>query len=423
MILQGNQRGGGTNLAQHLLKAENDHVEIFDLRGFVSDDLYGAFKEAYAASRATKAKQFLFSLSLNPPPTEKVPTEVFEETIARVEHALGLTKQPRAIVFHEKEGRRHAHAVWSRIDTKQGKAVQLSFTKRKLMDISRELFLEHRWKMPKGLMRSDLRDPRNFTLAQWQQAKRAKKDPKAIKAAFQECWSVSDTQAALANALNERGYILAKGDRRGVVAVDFKGEVYALAKWAGVKTKEVLSKIDDSESLPSVDEARRDQAKTLLERLVNLQDAQEATIQARANALNVQRASLTKMHKTARAALLDQQAHRWQTEFRERQGRFSSGLRGLMQRVSGKRRQIEGENEREAYLANRRDQFERDGLIFEQLETSRKLQSRIDRLFGYQRNFQRSLREEREQFEEMARGKRESFELAPRKPRAPYPQR
>ncbi|MEM9623508.1 MAG: relaxase/mobilization nuclease domain-containing protein, partial [Pseudomonadota bacterium] len=196
MILQGNQRGGGSNLAHHLLKDENEHVEVYDLRGFVSPDLHGAFKEAYAASRATKAKQFLFSLSLSPPPSEKVPTEVFEDTIARVEQALGLTKQPRAIVFHEKEGRRHAHAVWSRIDAKEGKAVQLSFSKRKLMDISRELFLEHGWKMPSGLMRSEARDPKNFTLAQWQQAQRNGKDPREIKQALQECWAISDTKSA-----------------------------------------------------------------------------------------------------------------------------------------------------------------------------------------------------------------------------------
>ncbi len=103
MILQGNQRGGGRNLALQLLKDENDHVEIHDLRGFVADDLVGAFNEVYAVSRGTRAKQYLFSLSLNPPASEKVPTEVFEDPIVRVEQALGLANQPRAVVFHEKK--------------------------------------------------------------------------------------------------------------------------------------------------------------------------------------------------------------------------------------------------------------------------------------------------------------------------------
>lgn len=114
MILVGNQRGGAKNLALHLLKQENEHVEVHELRGFASDNLMGALNESYAISRATKCRQFMFSLSLNPPPNEQVRTEDFEKAIDRAECELGLTGQPRAIVFHEKEGRRHAHAVWSR---------------------------------------------------------------------------------------------------------------------------------------------------------------------------------------------------------------------------------------------------------------------------------------------------------------------
>ena len=106
---------------------------MHELRGFVSDDLVSALNEVHAVSRGTKAKQFLFSLSLNPPPKENVSTQSFEAAIARVEAKLGLESQPRAVVFHEKEGRRHCHAVWSRIDTQAMKAIPLSFSKLKLM--------------------------------------------------------------------------------------------------------------------------------------------------------------------------------------------------------------------------------------------------------------------------------------------------
>ena len=33
MILNGNQRGGAKDLAIHLMKEENDHVELYELRG------------------------------------------------------------------------------------------------------------------------------------------------------------------------------------------------------------------------------------------------------------------------------------------------------------------------------------------------------------------------------------------------------
>ncbi len=145
MILVGNQRGGASDLAAHLLKEENVRVQVHEIRGFVADDLHGAFQESYALSRGTKCKQHLFSLSLNPPPDERVDIAVFEEAVDRIEERLGLTGQPRAIVFHEKNGRRHAHAVWSRIDSEQMKAVQLSHSKTKLQEVARELYIERGW--------------------------------------------------------------------------------------------------------------------------------------------------------------------------------------------------------------------------------------------------------------------------------------
>ena len=252
MILQGNQRGGAKDLALHLLKDENDHVDVHELRGFVANDLVSALNEAYAVSRGTRAKQFLYSLSLNPPPSEKVSTASFENAIARVEKKLGLVGQPRAIVFHEKNGRRHCHAVWSRTDTKAMKAIPLPYTKRKLMEISRDLYLEHGWQMPKGMIQSEESDPLNFTLAQWQQAKRLGKDPQAIKQVFQDCWAISDNLVSFKEALKSRGYILAKGDRRNFVALDHRCEIFAVPKWTVLKTKEIKAKLGEASSLPPV---------------------------------------------------------------------------------------------------------------------------------------------------------------------------
>lgn len=134
MILKGSQRGGAKQLGLHLLKTEeNEHVELHDIRGFMSEDVVGALREAEAVSKGTKCKQFLFSVSLNPPETENVRIETFEQAIAAIEEKHGLADQPRVIVFHEKEGRRHCHAVWSRIDAETMTAKPLPFFKYKLM--------------------------------------------------------------------------------------------------------------------------------------------------------------------------------------------------------------------------------------------------------------------------------------------------
>lgn len=117
MIIKASQRGGGANLAAHLTRTdENEHVHIAELRGFVGENLQDAFKEVDAIRRGTKCQQYLFSVSLSPPPSANLSAEDFMAAIDRVEEITGLNGQPRAVVFHEKEGRRHAHAVWSRID-------------------------------------------------------------------------------------------------------------------------------------------------------------------------------------------------------------------------------------------------------------------------------------------------------------------
>ena len=50
MIIKASQRGGGRKLAAHLMNdRDNEHVELHEVRGFVSDDLHGAFLEVEAA--------------------------------------------------------------------------------------------------------------------------------------------------------------------------------------------------------------------------------------------------------------------------------------------------------------------------------------------------------------------------------------
>lgn len=383
MILVGNQRGGAKSLALHLLKEENEHIEVHELRGFVSDNLMGALNEAYAVSRGTKAKQFLFSLSLNPPKSENVPTEVFEDAIKRVEDKLGLTGQPRAIVFHEKKGRRHCHAVWSRTKIEEMKAIQLSHSHRKMGDVARELFLEHGWKMPRGLMNSKERDPLNFTLAQWQQAKRLGKDPREIKSAFQECWAVSDTQATFAHALKSRGYVLARGDR-GFVALDHRGEVFAVSKWVGLRVKAVWAKLKDEKSLPSVEEARGQIAQDMAAHLGELKDRHDSAIKTRISEIEQKRQQMARKHAAKRKALKEMQERRWVKETRFRQDRYNKGLRGLLDRLTGKHRRIKQQNKQETQQAKERDTKEKDALIFRQLDQRRSLQARIERLENYQ---------------------------------------
>ncbi|GKS69681.1 hypothetical protein W03_18090 [Nitrosomonas sp. PY1] len=411
MILVGNQRGGAKDLALHLLKQENEHVEVHEVRGFASNNLMAALNEARAISRATRCKQFLFSLSLNPPKNESVSTETFEQTIDRIEEKLGLNNQPRAIVFHEKNGRRHCHAVWSRIKVDEMKAVQLSFPKKKLMELSRELYLEHGWTMPDGLKQAHARDPHNFTLAEWQQAKRIGKDPKQIKAVFQECWLLNKTQNAFANALKEHGYVLARGDRRSFVAVDHRGEVFAVSKWIGIKTKEVRERLTDETALPSVNDAKIQIAKDMSARLEKISQQQEIALESRRAELEEKRQMLIHQHRFERKKLHDAQHSYWQHKQQEWRNNFNTGFRGLFDRLTGKRHKIEERNEQDAWNVEMRQQKERDALIFQQLETRRTLQSRIERLESLKTYRLDELEHDRSKYQAMREQRLEQLEI------------
>ena len=384
MILVGNQRGGAKDLAQHLLKQENEHVDVHELRGFVSGNLTGALNEVYAISRATRCKQFLFSLSLNPPPDAQVSTQDFEQAIGKVEDRLGLKDQPRAIVFHEKEGRRHCHAVWSRINADEMKAVQLSHSKRKLQSVARDLFLEHGWDMPPGLRNPLDRNPKNFTLEEWQQAKRIKKDPREIKATLQHCWQASDSRKAFAAALEERGYKLAKGDRRGFVAVDRLGEVYAVARWVGIKTKAVRERLGDENDgqLPTVDACKQAFANQIGQRLEELKAEQDRLAELQRAQANAQRKAMVDRHRHARRQLKAAQQTRRDQEVTARQARYNKGLLGLWDRLTGTHSRIKTQNEHETLQAHERDQREKDTLIFTQLGERRELQHALRHAAG-----------------------------------------
>ena len=268
MILKDSQRGGAKQLGLHLLKTEeNEHVELHDIRGFVAEDVVGALREAEATAKGTKCSQYLFSVSLNPPETENVRIETFETALAAIEEKNGLSGQPRFVIFHEKEGRRHCHAVWSRIDAETMTAKPMSFYKNKLREVSRQLYLENGWQMPRGLIDPKDRDPRNFSLDEWQQAKRIGRHAGDLKEMIQEAWAVSDSSQTFAHALEERGLYLAKGDRRGHVAVSFEGEVISIARATRIKAKDLKSRIGDPDDLRSVEDTRKRIGEDILPRI------------------------------------------------------------------------------------------------------------------------------------------------------------
>ncbi|WP_179380810.1 relaxase/mobilization nuclease domain-containing protein [Jannaschia marina] len=378
MILKASQRAGAVALADHLMNdRDNDHVTLGEIRGFVAGDLHGGLREAHAISKATRCTQYLFQVSLNPPQDARVDEHAFYEAADRIEAKLGLEGQPRAVVFHEKEGRRHAHVVWSRIDADSLTAINLPHFRTKLRDVARELYLDHGWALPDGLATYGNRNPLNFTLEEWQQAKRLSLDPREIKQAFRDAWARSDDAKSLTHALEERGYYLAKGDRRGIVAVGLDGSVFAFGRWAGLKAREVKAKLPDPSILPSVDERQDDLRRRLNEQALGYISTINAKHAKALAPLILRREVMSKAQREERAALRARQAERWRHETAERMAKLNGGMRGLFDRLTGKAKQQRLTNEKDAWACARRDQTQRDDLIAAQIKDRRVLQHRF----------------------------------------------
>jgi hypothetical protein len=266
MIPFGSQRGSGQDLATHLLNAhDNEQVEVESVRGAVARDLHGAFTEWEAHAHAlTRCRKYLYSLSINPDPRQgELTREQYADYIARAEEQLGLAGQPRAVIFHTKNGRAHCHVVWSRIDVESGKAVQISFDRQKLMDVTRAFARDHDLRLPAGYDRDADDHHRRDQLSLYE---KAQQDRTGISkeqriAEVTAAWRQSDSAKAFVRALEEQGYILANG-KRPYVLIDRYGEMNALPKLIDdrqVRTKDVRAFLEmdfPPESLPSVEQAR-----------------------------------------------------------------------------------------------------------------------------------------------------------------------
>ncbi|MFN7114462.1 MAG: relaxase/mobilization nuclease domain-containing protein [Alphaproteobacteria bacterium] len=378
MIFYASQRENAAELANHLLNGdENDHVTIHEIRGFVSETLAGAMREAEAMSRGTRCKQFLFSVSLNPPEDADVPIEEFEAAIEEIERRLHLIGQPRIVVFHEKNGRRHCHAVWSRINTEKLVAVNMAHFKRKLMDLSRGLFFKYGWKMPDGMKKGQPRSPWHMTREEHRQAVRLAQDPQALKAMFKGAWEQSDSKETFARALQERGFLLARGDSRGFVALDVTGGTYSLTRWLDIGTRDLKARLGLPEKLPDIASAKTFLAERMGENLQRyIAESKQRAKEIRQPLVQEIRA-LVAVQRKERTAIIERQQKRWVQETKTRAARLPRGFKGIWHKATGEYKKVRAVNEAETKTALERDRKELHALVRSHLLERQELQKTV----------------------------------------------
>lgn len=351
MIIKGKSRAGPQPLAKHLGNAEkNESVKLLETRGTVAQDLRGALVEMDAYAVGTRCQKSLYHAAISPEPPYRLTDEQRAETIDALEEKLGLQGHARVVVIHEKLGRQHLHVVWSRIDLEKMRAVSDSHNYRKHEEVARDLerrFGHNRVQGAHHERDGVPRPERTPSRAELQQQERTGITGKAVKEEVTAAFRASDGPEAFRAALEERGYQLARGDRRDYVIVDRLGGVHSLVRRIdGMKAAELREFVGSlaAESVPTIEQARgiqydlahgnvpaRDAEKweqTLAVNAIAKAQAEEAEQQRRKQELDTARIE-TKIEKGyARGDDYVSQTRAAQKDHDERQKRLDDLLRG-----------------------------------------------------------------------------------------------
>ena len=243
-----------------------ERVSILEIQS-AAPNLIEAFRQWQVIGEGTRGDKSLYHAYISP--AEQYANIMTPEQWLRAADVLakelGLENQPRAIVLHDGHGRPHAHIVWQRTDVETMRMIEdgNNYAAHERASAALEMEFGHEHVPGKHSKRDRAKQPEppkeTFTTAEQQQAARTELTPTERKAQITALRAEADNGQAFKNALEEAGYILAKGERRALVIVDGEGEVFSLSRHVtDLKAKDLKSFMAgiDPELLPSAEEAK-----------------------------------------------------------------------------------------------------------------------------------------------------------------------
>lgn len=328
MIIKSSQRAGAKELALHLNKEVDidghpQTVHITDSRYLLQEnDLSASLQDMEIMSKvAPRCQKHLYHVSVSPDtPMSAAEWDVFWETY---ETEFSLQNLAYIEVTHDHlnhDRPPHKHRVYERVDTTLEKAVELSHTKIRNEKIAR--ILEYEFGHPLTIGKHNraiifrLQEEGREDIAQWmkagrahqvdrpiaqkdhtdyQQEKRTQIPVEQIKTDLQTAWKQTDSGRAFAAAIAEKGYILARGDRRDFIIVDTAGGIHSPRRRLNVKAKDIRQRLADlnpdgfptaeqlqqeRRGLPKIDKTDPDTALHQLEKAKAQTEAQIAQLEA-----------------------------------------------------------------------------------------------------------------------------------------------
>ena len=263
MIVKGKPRSGPAQLAAYLMRSD-EHATLIELWDG-SDDLHKAFLEWHAVGEATRGEKTLYHAQIAPEAKYQMTPEQWKQAAAILAEELGMKDHPRAIVVHQGDNQPHAHVVFQRANsdtlTMWDDSHNYQKHERASLRMELEFKMEH---VPGKHAKRDRKKQQEFPRQKFdqsdvQQAERTGMTVEERKEQITALRKSCDDAKAFKAALEEAGYVLAKGDKRGIVLVDQEGEIFSLSKQVtdikGKEYKAFMGGIDQT-ALPTVEEAK-----------------------------------------------------------------------------------------------------------------------------------------------------------------------
>jgi len=284
MIVKGGARSGPYQCATYLMRVgrydTGEEVELIEFRSpwgagvagksrqEIADLMVEAFRDMQDLAEGTKnGRDGLYRSEISPAP--KYARGMTREQIIRtadiLEEELGFQGQDRVIVRHAgTDGRPHWHVVWQRVNLDTMMMIPDSFNYVAHERASKRMELEfgHEFVAGKHAKRDRERQPefprQDHDYAEAQMAQRSNMTPEERKEKMTAMRVTAANGQELKKALEDEGYVLAKGER-GYLVVDGAGVHSVLSRNIGLKKDETAAFMAavPFEALPTIEQAKK----------------------------------------------------------------------------------------------------------------------------------------------------------------------
>jgi len=271
MIVKGKPRSGPAQLAAYLMRVDDgEHPTLLHL-DYGDDSLRKAFIEWDSIGELTRGEKTLYHAQIAPDAKYQMTPEQWKRAAEILAEELGMKEHPFAAVLHDGGDKPHLHVVFQRADTDTMKLWDDSYNYVKHESASKRMELEfdHELVPGKHAKRDREKQPefprQEMTQDEAQQEKRTGLNAADRKAEITALHAAADSGQAFKAALEEAGYLLAKGER-GYLVVDQAGGHTVLSRnIKGLKQKDVEAFMAGVEldKLPTIEEAQAIQKQRL----------------------------------------------------------------------------------------------------------------------------------------------------------------